>query len=173
MVIRRRTAFNPIAVAFLRTTLPNRQIADTVREVNIRKWTVGLVHRRSPLVLDADDFDVVRHAIRTLGLERIEEKILEGLSKADPRPLMAPLLANLRNLTTLYAKIPKLDMFFEKPIWNFQAYNKEKVRIFQDEDLEEYPEKEPASPSVYSLVVSDVESEGDGRTYDHGSDGNS
>ncbi|KAF3398780.1 hypothetical protein DPV78_006265 [Talaromyces pinophilus] len=49
-------------------------------------------------------------------------------------------------------------------IWNW---------IFSDEDLEEYPEEEPSSPSVYSLVVSDVESEGDARTYDHGSDGNS
>lgn len=96
---------------FLRTTLSNRQIADSVREINIRKWTFGLVHRRGLLVLEADDLDVIRHAIRTLGLERIEDKFLEALPKADPRPLMALLLANLRNLTTLYAELPEKGHF--------------------------------------------------------------
>ena len=56
------------------------------------------MHRRGPLVLDADDFDVIRHAFRTLGLERTEEKILEGLSKSDPWPLMALLLAKIYDL---------------------------------------------------------------------------
>lgn len=99
------------------------------------------MHRRGPLVLDADDFDVIRHAIRTLGLERIEEKILEGLSKADPRSLMALLLANLRNLRTLYAEIPKLDMFFMKVL------RESRPNELDDDDLKwDHTRGEPAEP---------------------------
>lgn len=50
---------------------------------------------------------------RTLGLERIEDKFLEALSKADPT-LMALLLANLRNLTTLDAELPEKDIFLDE-----------------------------------------------------------
>jgi hypothetical protein len=40
--------------------------------------------------------------------------MLESLGKADPRPLMAVLLANLPNLTTLYGQIPETDIFFRR-----------------------------------------------------------
>lgn len=72
------------------------------------------MHRRDPLVVDADDLDVIRDVIRTLELERLETEFLEALTKPDPRPLMALLLANLRNLTTFYAEIPETDVFFDE-----------------------------------------------------------
>lgn len=103
---------------FLRSTLSNRQIADSVREINIRNWTFGLVYDRGRVVLDADDLDLIRDAISTLGLQRIETRILEAVLKADPRPFMALLLANLRNLMTLYAQLPETDIFLDEVLQN-------------------------------------------------------
>lgn len=96
---------------FLRSVLSNRRIADSVQELDIRNWTFGLVHGRRRFALSEDDIDLIRNAIRTAGLERIEASVLEALPKADPRPLMALLLANLRNLTTLYAQLANTDIF--------------------------------------------------------------
>lgn len=97
---------------FLRSVLCNNQIAHDVRELNIRNWTFGLVHTHGCLVLSEDDLDLIRKAVHTSELGRMESSILEALRKADPRPFMALLLANLPNLTTLYAHLPETDIFF-------------------------------------------------------------
>ncbi|KAH6623894.1 hypothetical protein F5144DRAFT_584636 [Chaetomium tenue] len=97
---------------FLRTVLTNKRIADGVHELNIQDWPLGLVHDRGRLALSDDDFDLIRDAIRRTGLGRLEDSALEALRKADPRPLMALLLASLPNLTTLYAHLPATDIFF-------------------------------------------------------------
>ncbi|KAH6855935.1 hypothetical protein B0I37DRAFT_65712 [Chaetomium sp. MPI-CAGE-AT-0009] len=96
---------------FLRSILSNTRISDEVHELNILNWHLGLAPGRGRLVLSEDDLDFVRNAICTAGLERIENSALEALRKADPRPLMALLLANLPNLTSLYAHLPETDIF--------------------------------------------------------------
>jgi len=68
--------------------------------------TLGLNHERGRLVLLDDDIDLIRNAICTTGLGRVDTKILDAVRKADPRLFMALLLANLPNLTTLYADLP-------------------------------------------------------------------
>lgn len=55
---------------------------------------------------------MIRKAVHTSELENIEFSILDALRKADPRPLMALRLANLPNLTTLYAHLLETDIFF-------------------------------------------------------------
>lgn len=97
---------------FLRSVLTSRRIADAVHELDIRNWHLGLVYKSGRLVFSDDDVDLIRNALRVAGLERIESSALEALQKADPRPLMALLLACLPNLTTLYAHLPDEDMFF-------------------------------------------------------------
>jgi hypothetical protein len=97
---------------FLRSVLCSSRIADQVQEADIRNWTFGLVHDRGRLVLGDEDFNLVQGAIHTAGLERIEARVLQALPKADPRPLMALLLANLRNLITLHIDLPATDIFF-------------------------------------------------------------
>ena len=96
---------------FLRSVLTSRRIADGVHELDIRNWHLGLVYKSGRLVLSDDDVDLIRDAFRMAGLERIESSALEALRKADPRPLMALLLACLPNLTTLYSHLPDEDMF--------------------------------------------------------------
>lgn len=103
---------------FLRSILCNRRVADGVYEVNIRNWTFAIIEERPRLVLSEDNLDLVRNAIHMAGLQRIETSILEALRKADPRPLMALLLANLRNLTTLYAHLPETDIFLAEVLRN-------------------------------------------------------
>lgn len=97
---------------FLRSVLCNKGIAHEVRELNIRNWTFGLVHTHGCLALSESDLDLIRKAVHASELTHIEISILEALRKADPRPLMALLLANLPNLTTLYAHLPERDIFF-------------------------------------------------------------
>lgn len=96
---------------FLRSILCNKKIAHQVHEVNIRDWKFGLVHTHGRLVLSEGDLDLVRNAVHAAGLERIENSIMEGVRKADPRSLMALLLASLPNIITLYAQLPKTDTF--------------------------------------------------------------
>jgi hypothetical protein len=96
---------------FLRSILCNKQIAHQVRELNIRNWTFGLVFKHGRLDLSEGDLDLARTAARMAGLETLETSILEGLRKADPRPLMALLITSLPNLTTLYAQLPETDIF--------------------------------------------------------------
>ncbi|KAF4240503.1 hypothetical protein CNMCM8980_001152 [Aspergillus fumigatiaffinis] len=88
------------------------------------------------LVLSAADLNLIRSSIHTTGLQHIETSILEAARKADPRPLMALLLMNLRNLTTLYAHLPETDIFFaevlrkavesrrDRPLKNFPPLHK-------------------------------------------------
>jgi hypothetical protein len=97
---------------FLRSVLTSRRIADGVHELDIRNWHLGLVYKSGRLVLSDDDVDLFRDALRMAGLETIESSALEALQKADPRPLMALLLACLPNLATLHAHLPDEDMFF-------------------------------------------------------------
>ncbi|KAK4245070.1 hypothetical protein C7999DRAFT_34599 [Corynascus novoguineensis] len=96
---------------FLRSILSSRRIADGVHELDIRNWPLGLVYDHGLLVLQEDDLNLIRNAIRMGGLERIENSALNAVQKADSRPLMALLLAHLGNLTTLYAHLPETDIF--------------------------------------------------------------
>ncbi|KAL4864642.1 hypothetical protein BDV12DRAFT_200884 [Aspergillus spectabilis] len=57
---------------------------------------------------------------------------MEAVRKADPRPLMALLLANLRNLTTLYAHLPETDIFLAEVL-------KKAVQSQQDQPQNDYP----------------------------------
>ncbi|KAI6080130.1 hypothetical protein F4821DRAFT_252239 [Hypoxylon rubiginosum] len=102
---------------FLRSTLCNKRIADSVHELNIRNWTFGLVHEHGRLILLEDDLKLIRSAIHATGLQRIEPSVLEALQKADPRPLMALLLGSLRNVHTLYAQLPEKDIFLLEVLW--------------------------------------------------------
>jgi hypothetical protein len=99
---------------FLRTILSNRQIADTVRE--IRYQTLGLGGERfnyaiSPPVFSLGDRDMTQNAIFKAGLGHIKPDVINAINNADPKPLLALLLANLRNLRTLHACLPHTDMF--------------------------------------------------------------
>jgi hypothetical protein len=117
---------------FLRSVLSSRCIADSVHELDIRNWTFGLVHGRRRLFLSEDDLDLVRNAVRAAGLERIETSVLEALPKADPRPLVALLLANLRNLAVLYAQLPETDIFLDEVL-------RKAVESERDRPLNDYP----------------------------------
>jgi hypothetical protein len=97
---------------FLRTIICNGGIAERVHELDIRNWTLALVHGRSRLVLSAADLELIRNSIHKMGLQPIEISMLEAARNADPRPLIALLLINLRNLVTLYAHLPETDIFF-------------------------------------------------------------
>ncbi|KAF4212729.1 hypothetical protein CNMCM5878_000814 [Aspergillus fumigatiaffinis] len=58
--------------------------------------------------------------------------MLEAARKADPRSLMALLLTNLRNLTTLYAHLPETDIFFAEVL-------RKAVESRQDQHLNNCP----------------------------------
>ncbi|KAK5658485.1 hypothetical protein OQA88_1874 [Cercophora sp. LCS_1] len=96
---------------FSRSALCNQRIAESVEELRIRNWRFGLVHKGGLLVLQDEDLDLIRGAIHTAGLGRIEGEIFEALKKADPRPLMALLLVTLRNLAKLDAHVAETDIF--------------------------------------------------------------
>lgn len=96
---------------FLRTVLCNGRIADSVRSLSIWNWTLDLVHKRDRLLLSKNDLDLIRSAIHDVGLTSIESQFIESVKKSDPRPLMALLLASLRNLNILNAELPEKDMF--------------------------------------------------------------
>ncbi|KAI7977961.1 hypothetical protein EIK77_009501 [Talaromyces pinophilus] len=102
---------------FLRTILSNSQIADTVREIRYSSYSLGTdlafyAERppRPPFSLQ-DDRDMIRNAICTAGLAHIKPDVINAINNADPRPLLALLLANLQNLQILRARIPHTDMF--------------------------------------------------------------
>ncbi|KAF2174710.1 hypothetical protein K469DRAFT_771533 [Zopfia rhizophila CBS 207.26] len=117
---------------FLRSILCSRRIADRVHGLNIRNWTFGLVHGHSRLIFSEDNLELVRNAIRTARLQRMETSIMEALRKTDPRPLMALLLANLRNLTTLYAHLPETDIFLAEVL-------RKAIEGRRDKSQNEYP----------------------------------
>lgn len=108
--------------------LCNKGIAHEVRKLNIRNWTFGLVQTHGCLVLSESDLDLIRKAVHASELEHIEISILEALRKADPRPLMALLLANLPNLTSLYAHLPERDVFFAEVLRKAVATRQDESR---------------------------------------------
>lgn len=57
--------------------------------------------------------DLIEAAIYTTELEQSAAVVLRVVEKADPRPFMALLLANLPNLTILYAQILEWDPFLD------------------------------------------------------------
>jgi hypothetical protein len=106
---------------FLRTVLTNKRIANAVTEVDIRDWTLGLVYRRGRLALGAEDFNLIRSAMRDLGYDErwdsFEIKLeMDGLRKADPTPLVALILASLPNLVKLCAHLPREGSVFLRKV---------------------------------------------------------
>jgi hypothetical protein len=57
------------------------------------------------------DFKLIRNAIFEVGIQHLEKRIIEGLRRADARPLVALLLTYLPNLTTLYIQLLETDIF--------------------------------------------------------------
>lgn len=98
---------------FLRTILSNSQIADTVLKIQYSLFRLGDVRDsdEAALTFSQDDRDMIRNAICTAGLAHIKPDVINAINNADPRPLMALLLANLPNLRILHARLPRTDMF--------------------------------------------------------------
>lgn len=98
---------------FLRSVLSSKHIANRIEEINIRSWTLGLNYKFGRLVLLDDDIDLIQKAICRSGLQQVETDMLVAVRKADPRPFVALLLANVPNLTKLYADIPESALFID------------------------------------------------------------
>lgn len=98
---------------FLRTILSNSQIADTVLKIQYASFRLGDVRDsdKASLTFSQDDRDMIRNAICTAGLAHIKPDVINAINDADPRPLLALLLANLQNLQILRARLPHTDMF--------------------------------------------------------------
>lgn len=97
---------------FLRTILSNSQIADTVLKIQYSSFRLGNVQNsKATPTLSQDDRDMIRNAICTAGLAHIKPDVINAINNADPRPLLALLLANLKNLQILRARLPHTDMF--------------------------------------------------------------
>ncbi|EED15363.1 hypothetical protein TSTA_048070 [Talaromyces stipitatus ATCC 10500] len=106
---------NPISSMwkFLRTILSNRQIADTVREIRYSSFELSggrYSHSSKRPTLSRGDYDMIQKAICRAGLDHLKPYVIEAINNADPRPLLALLLANLRNLQTLHACLPDSDV---------------------------------------------------------------
>lgn len=100
---------------FLRTILCNRKIAEAVQEIRYETFPLDSYvdgpYAISPPIFSPDDRDMIRNAISNAGLRHIKPDVINAINNADPRPLLALLLANLRNLRTLRACLPHTDMF--------------------------------------------------------------
>jgi len=107
---------------FLRSVLNNSRIANCVGEVDMRNWTLDFMlrPRRGFFGTHDAELELAGDAAGKLGLHRVLTKAdgtttswEEALGKADPRPMVALLLASLRNLEKLYFEIPSTDPFLD------------------------------------------------------------
>lgn len=118
---------------FLRTLICSRPHADRLNILDIRNWTVHLIHGKKPLVFSDSDLDLLQGAIRTVGFQHLEMSFMEVFQRTDPKPLMALLLAYSRNLNVLYAELPPLtDIFFAEVL---RKSNRNRQDRSQDEFL--------------------------------------
>jgi hypothetical protein len=105
---------------FLRTVLTRPHIADLVQTLNVGNWGHG-----TPFYLPHDTFEASRaersifsEAIRSAGIHHLEDEIQgnfppAALELVHHRPLMALLLVNLPNVSTMYAHIPDSDPYLK------------------------------------------------------------
>jgi len=122
---------------FLRTVLNNKRIADSVKEVDLRNWILGLVQNRGPLKLVDEDLELI-------------EGSFAKLEKADPRPLVALILGSLPNLTTLSGQLPKcVDELFMKMVFKGRKGTQGKQESSDDVPLGQLRDVNLASTWVY------------------------